>query len=228
MAAKHHILLLGGTGICGLLFAQAALHDGHTLTLYARTPSKVPAAMAANPNLHIIKGDLGDAEGLKAAAACGADTFVSVAGPTLGKRGGTPITNALKILYPLLLANGTTKRVMVLSTASYSAPQDTASLKWFVAIQCYIKVIGGDTYEEISGFTKETVALGSAIEWTVFRVPLLKGEELGAGGEVNTAWVGDKRGKDGLHLDRGRLVRWVLKEMDEKKWVGLCPLLSNA
>jgi NAD dependent epimerase/dehydratase family enzyme len=89
MTSKHHILLLGGTGICGLIFTQAALKAGHSLTLYVRTPSKIPTELSSNANLNIIQGELGDAEGLKKAAACGADLFISLAGPTMGKREGT-------------------------------------------------------------------------------------------------------------------------------------------
>jgi Trk K+ transport system NAD-binding subunit len=89
MSAKYHFLLFGGTGICGRIFTQAALEAGHTLTLYVRNPSKIPAEFAANPNLHTIQGELSDEEELKKAAACGADIFVCLAGPTLGKREGT-------------------------------------------------------------------------------------------------------------------------------------------
>lgn len=118
---------------------------------------------------------------------------------------------------------------MILSTASYSAPQDSRSLKWFMAINCYIKVIGGDTYEEITGMAKETVKLGDRVGWTVFRVPLLKGKRLGENeGGVNAVFVGDKGGRDGLGLDRGRLARWILRELGEGKWVGMCPMLANA
>lgn len=89
MASKHHILLLGGTGICGLIFTRAAVEAGHHLTLYIRNPAKLPVDLSSNPNIHIIQGELGDTDGLKKAAACGADVFVSLAGPTLGKREGT-------------------------------------------------------------------------------------------------------------------------------------------
>ncbi|KAF8846936.1 NAD(P)-binding protein [Acephala macrosclerotiorum] len=229
---KYHILLLGGSGICGLIFTRAALEAGHTLTLYVRTPSKIPEDLSSNTRLSIIQGELGDEEGLKKAAACGADVFISFAGPTLGRREGTPITNAVKILYPALLSTKTYKRILILSTASYTAPEDRASLKWWVAINCYIKVIGGDTYTEIRGMAEETVSLGEKISWTLFRVPLLRGEKLDDDwnkGElgVEACYVGDRKGRDGLFLDRGRLARWVLGELDEGKWVGCSPLVSN-
>lgn len=115
-----------------------------------------------------------------------------------------------------------------------------------------MRVIGGDAYTEISGITKETVALGEGVDWTVFRVPLLKGSqwdkrvtngkgdsieqvhgeentaETDGRDEVDAAWVGDEKGRDGLFLDRSRLARWILKELEERKWVRLCPILANA
>jgi NAD dependent epimerase/dehydratase family enzyme len=87
--AKHHILLLGGTGICGLIFTEAALRARHTLTLYVRTPFKIPPELSSNSNLNVIQGEFDDEEAMKKASGCGADIFISLAGPTLGKREGT-------------------------------------------------------------------------------------------------------------------------------------------
>lgn len=132
----------------------------------------------------------------------------------INAKSSQPITNALKILYPLLLSTGNFKRILILSTPSYSAPQDTRSIKWFVSINFYIRPLGGDSYREIRGMALETVDLGDSIEWTVFRVPLLQGTELIEGSlepKVYAAYVGDKQGRDGLFLERSRLVRWVLQ-----------------
>jgi hypothetical protein len=135
----------------------------------------------------------------------------------------------LKILYPLLLSNGTTKRILALSTASYSAPEDQTSLIWWLGINVYVRGIGGDAYTEIRGIAEETVALGEQINWTVFRVPALHGKTLDTNpGEVNACYIGDRRGRDGIFLDRGRLARWILGELDEGKWIGACPTLANA
>jgi len=228
-APIHHVLLLGGTGLCGLMFTRVALGAGHRVTLYVRSPEKIPADLKGDENLSVIEGDLGDVEGLKKAASCGADVFLSFAGPTLGKRDGTPITDCLRTLYPLLLENSTTTRFLVLSTASYKALEDKHSLKWSIAINFYIKLLGGDTYKEINGISNETVALGDKAEWTLFRLPLLRGTELHKDdGKVRTAYIGDEHGDDGLSVDRSRVVWWALKEIDEKKWVGKCPTLANA
>ena len=99
---RFHILLIGGTGICGLVFTKAAIQAGHAVTLYVRNPSKIPPELASRPGVHVIQGELGDEEGLKKAAACEADTFVSLAGPTLGERNGTvyllPCSNSMGML----------------------------------------------------------------------------------------------------------------------------------
>jgi NAD dependent epimerase/dehydratase family enzyme len=100
MNTKHHILLLGGTGLCGLIFTKAALEAGHHLTLLVRTPSKIPADLSSHASLHVIQGELGDEQAIKKAAECGADVFVSLAGPTLGKREGTVrIATCLLLIY---------------------------------------------------------------------------------------------------------------------------------
>lgn len=95
MSVYHHILLLGGTGACGHIFVRAALDQGHRLTLYARSPSKLPSDLAAHPNIEVIEGTYEDVTGLSRAASCGADTFISLAGPTIGKRNGTVSRNRM-------------------------------------------------------------------------------------------------------------------------------------
>jgi hypothetical protein len=60
---------------------------GHKLTLYVRSPSKVPKDISDNENVTIIQGTLEDEEGLKKAATSGASIFVSFAGPTYGSKG---------------------------------------------------------------------------------------------------------------------------------------------
>ena len=98
MATKYHILALGGTGLCGQIFTRAALDAGHRLTLYVRTPSKLPSDLADHANLEVLQGTYDSVDGLSKAAACGADVFISLAGPTLGRREGTVRTQRTPFL----------------------------------------------------------------------------------------------------------------------------------
>jgi hypothetical protein len=57
------------------------------LTLYVRTPSKLPADISDSPQVTVIEGELQDVDGLKKAASSGAKIFVSFAGPMGGFKG---------------------------------------------------------------------------------------------------------------------------------------------
>jgi hypothetical protein len=86
----------------------------------------------------------------------------------------------------------------------------------------YLLVRGA--YQEINGFTPLVTNLpADQVEWTVFRVPILRN---GEAREVHAGFVGDKG--VGVMLERKALAEWVLKEMEERNWVGKCPAVSNA
>jgi UDP-glucose 4-epimerase len=54
-----NIFLTGGTGFIGSYVAKALLDAGHTVSVLARNPQKLPA-LAELPGIHIIKGTLSD------------------------------------------------------------------------------------------------------------------------------------------------------------------------
>lgn len=60
------------------------------------------------------------------------------------------------------------------------------------------------------------------MNWTVFRVPQLKD---GAAVPIKDGFVGEGVG---MKIERKALAEWVLKEMEEGKWIGKCPAVSNA
>lgn len=70
-----------------MIFSEKALAAGHILTLYVRTPSKLPDAIAKHANVTVIKGTLEDVKGLEKAASCDATVFVSFAGPAFRHKG---------------------------------------------------------------------------------------------------------------------------------------------
>lgn len=92
--SKKHILVLGATGLCGQLLIKESLNQGHKLTLYVRNPSKLTKETLDNDQVNVIEGEFDNLDGLKEAANCGADVFICVAGPTLGKRNGK-VSNSL-------------------------------------------------------------------------------------------------------------------------------------
>lgn len=47
------VLVLGGTGPAGICLLRELLHRKHKVVAYARTPSKVPEDLAADPLLEV-------------------------------------------------------------------------------------------------------------------------------------------------------------------------------
>ena len=62
-----HILVLGATSPSGQAFVETALAAGHTLTIHARTPTKLPLAIQSHEKVEVIKGTLDDIPSLLAA-----------------------------------------------------------------------------------------------------------------------------------------------------------------
>jgi hypothetical protein len=187
-----------------------------------RNPGKLPAEFIGNANVSVVKGTLEDRTQWLQAAACGATIFVSFAGPTLRGAKGTPITDAMKSIFPLLEANKF-RRALILGTCSFRAPRDTGSLKW-TALITFIKLMNKSVYDEFSGLgTFVTSQDPAVLRWTLFRVPVLHDDPASP---VKATFIG--AGDDGMYISRKSIASWVLSEMGEdSRWVGETPLLCN-
>ena len=75
-----HLLILGGTGPCGIQLIQQALEVNHTVVIYARSPQKLPAHTSASPSVTVVEGQLTDKEKLSAAMS-GVHAVLSALGP---------------------------------------------------------------------------------------------------------------------------------------------------
>jgi hypothetical protein len=219
----RHILIFGSTSPLGLAFCLAALRDSHTLTLYIRNASKLPASISSSPSVTTIVGDLANVTALETAVSCGAATCVSFLGPVLSnlKKGHRPVTNGYELIVPLLCKYDYT-RVLITSTASYSIPEDRFSL-WYALIVWSVYLFFRPAFEEINGFTPLVVGLplDAGLKWTVFRVPVL------VNGETRTVKAG-YLGDVGIKAERKGVAEWVMREMEEEQWVGKCPAVANA
>ncbi|KAF2731692.1 hypothetical protein EJ04DRAFT_566594 [Polyplosphaeria fusca] len=218
---SRHILVLGGTSASGVDFCLAALRDGHTLTLFVRNANRIPAEIASHVNK--VVGQLNDATAVERAISCGAKTCVSFIGPVAQelKKGHKPVTDGYALILPLLRKHNYT-RLLSISTASYRAPQDGFSLLTSILVYL-VYLFGNAAYQEINGFTPLIASISTEeLEWTVARVPVLR---KGEAKEVKAGFVGQGVS---IMLERKGLAEWMLKELEERKWVGKCPVLGNA
>jgi uncharacterized protein YbjT (DUF2867 family) len=79
------VAVFGATGKIGRHVIDQLLAAGHTVTAYARNPTKLTTT---HPNLTVIQGGLDDPAGIGRAVA-GADAVISALGPSL-RRGARP------------------------------------------------------------------------------------------------------------------------------------------
>ena len=70
--------LLGATGRTGLPFLSQSLARGHFVTIYVRSVSKLPAAVASHPHLRTFTGALHDADKIALALRASAPDVVYI------------------------------------------------------------------------------------------------------------------------------------------------------
>ena len=87
----------------------------------------------------------------------------------------------------------------------------------------FIYLFVNSAYKEITTFSPLITSVPvDELKWTLFRVPLLQD---GEAKPVKAAYVGE--GVKATFQRKGMAI-WLLEEMDENKWVGKCPMLSDA
>lgn len=62
-------------------FCNQALKAGHSLIIFARTPSKLPPNIKDSPKVSIIQGEFADPGAREKAAKSGADVLATFMGP---------------------------------------------------------------------------------------------------------------------------------------------------
>ena len=218
------LLILGGTGPCGLQLIEQALQLNHTLVVYVRSPQKLPEPISTSPSVTVIVGSLTDAEKLGAAME-GVHAILSALGPAV-KNGpfhpsNTPLAQAYALILDLMKQKNV-KRLIALGTPSMTDEHDRFSPVMAFLVNG-VNVFAHNAY-------KDVVAIGQTIRavppnevvWTIARVPLLteKPEK-----DVIAGYVGD--GKTKTKLSRAAFAAFVLKELEENKWCGKAPLISS-
>ncbi|KXS99545.1 hypothetical protein AC578_4275 [Pseudocercospora eumusae] len=207
----RHIILLGATGPSGLAFAETALASGHQLTIYARNTSKLPSSIQSHAKVKTIKGEFSDSDKVKEALSSSATILVSFLGPSIPlKDKGTPVRNFYS------------KPSSHLSSISKSPGMQRSKGPLWLCCVSLIRIFFKAAWDEVRGIGAATSSLDvKEIPWTVFGVPLLTNGEAKA---TKARFVGKGAG---LVLGRKSLAVWLLQEIEEGKWIGLCPAISE-
>ncbi|KAJ5572722.1 hypothetical protein N7450_009706 [Penicillium hetheringtonii] len=210
------ILILGATGPTGILTVQAALERNHIVTIYARTPSKLPSTIFNHPNIKVIRGDLTDTEALSSAIQ-GQDAIISLLGPA-GNVVGTPFTDAYRLIFPLM-KRWEVKRILAMGTASIPDENDGFSIIAFLGI-LLIRILANSAYRDI-------VSVGKRLRKTDW-IGLFSGWGSWENGEPKSSKAGYV-GKNGWAMknQRADVATWLIDEVenDDSEWIRKKPAI---
>lgn len=221
------------------LYVRASSRSKLTSVLSSATTTDTQAS-----KIRIIEGDLTDESAICTALSANGifpkvTAVISVLGAYMSlyhfltRTKPTPIADALRsIVVPAMRAMAV-KRILVLSTPSFQVPGENKQMSWGWYLNGMLPVVvvpQGNA--EMKGIAHAVMgnSLGrleqrEGLEATVFRVPLLTegSREL----EVRAFVLGGEGNTENKTLSRRSMVRWLLKELDEKEWIGKSPMLCN-
>lgn len=116
------------------------------------------------------------------------------------------------------------RRILVLSTPSGYKPEgETLSWSWTFLAVIMPRAAAPQGDAEMRGIAEVTVRQDD-LDWTVYRIPHLN--ELEDDKEVVVGLINSEyRGT--TELSRLSLAKWILKELEEKRWIKQAPMVSN-
>ena len=215
------IVVLGGTGPCGILLIEEALAAKHIVVVYARNPQKLPAHLNEHPDVTIIKGELEDSKTLDTALA-GADAVLSALGPSFGNPSGTPIARGYAALLEVMRRQGV-KRLIALGTPSIKDEHHDKFSTVYSMMVTAVSYGARSAYKDIVA-VGEVIRASEDIDWTIVRVPVLKNER---NREVRAGYIGDGEAGAGYTLARLGFAVFVLRELEKGEWIKRSPLITS-
>lgn len=220
-----HVLVLGATSSTGISLVRETLDSGHTVTIYARSPRKLPEPFSSNPSITIIQGQLTDVDSINKAMV-GVDAVLSVLGPPSASGFSytldTPIARAYTLIIDAMKQHHV-KRLIALSTASFEDGQDRFSLSYALLVGI-VRLFAKGAYKEVRAIGEIIRSQGKDedLEWTIVRVPFLTDS---IRKDAIAGYVGD--GRITVTLSRIGFAAWVVRELEEGQWKWKVPQLSD-
>lgn len=208
-----NITVFGATGGTGREVVKQALADGHRVTAYVRTPSKLTIEHDA---LTVVQGELDSAEKL-ATALAGADAVISALGPTANKPGNLLTSGMQRII--MAMKSVDVKRLIATTGAGVPDPNDKPKLINRI-LELALKLFAKHVLSASKGMVE--AIRNSGLDWTLARAPRLTDKP--ATGNLKVGYVGEGLG---TQLTRADYARFLLDQLSDDQWVQKAPALSN-
>jgi len=208
------LTIFGATSGTGKQLVEQALTAGSYVVAYARNPSKLDFM---HKDLTIVEGELADQKMIEHAVS-GADVVISVLGPRGGSK-DKPITQGMQNIITAMNKYGV-RRLIVSSTLSVKDPNDMADFKAKVLVN-FVKLTMRSAYEEIISVAE--IVRKSDLDWTILRLTTLNNNP--KSGEVRVGYLG--KGEVGMRISRADLAEFMLKQIQNIKYLRQSPVISN-
>ena len=206
------IVVFGASRGVGFQVVKQALEVGHGVTAFVRSPEKFEIQ---HENLTVFEGDALDAQAVEKAIA-GQTAVVSALGPTR-----PPIPHMMEISAKNIVAGMArhgVRRLVSTTGAGVRQPEDQpkfADLFIGFLLNLLAKAVVLDSAENVK------VIQASDLDWTIVRYPRLMD-----GAHTRKYKVGYVSKDSSTQLSRADGADFVLKELEEQKWLRKLPVVS--
>ena len=205
------LCVIGATGGVGRHFVEQALGEGHEVTAFVRTPSKLDLKHAS---LHLVQGDVMDTRSL-AHAVRGQDAVVCSLGSASLKKNTLRSEGTRHVVEAMTQAGVT--RLLVVSSMGVgdSHKQLTLFAKFFVATLIRHPIADHEV--------QEAIVRESNLDWTIVRPSGLSDDPVSGSYKVG---VGPEL--KGSRIARADVAHFLLAELNDPQWSGQAPSITNA
>jgi len=206
------VAIFGGTGQTGRFVVEKALAAGHEVKVLARTPSKLALQ---HENLHVLAGDVLDAERVDEVIT-GTDAVISILAPPSNEPTYI-ISQGMENIIDAMKRHGV-QRIVASAGAGVRMPDDQPNVIDKV-VGVALNVFSKHVVEDMRRVVAKLQASG--LDWTVVRAPKLTDKP--AQGNLKVGYVGEID----PFLAREDMAAFMLEQVNESRWVGKAPALSN-
>ena len=208
------ITVFGATGGTGKQLVEQALAAGYEVVAYARDPSKLDIN---HERLTVVPGELSDQASIENAIR-GADAVLSTLGPR-GRSRDKPITRGMQNIIATMKKQNV-RRLIITSTLSAEDPNDKPDLRTGAMVNL-VEITMNAAYEDIVSVAEMTRT--SDLDWTIVRLAMLNNKP--KTGKVKAGYLG--RGEVGTRISRADIADFMLKQVDDTKYLRRAPAISN-
>jgi putative NADH-flavin reductase len=204
------ILIFGATGTVGRELVTQGLEMGHTVTAFARDPSKLAISHA---NLEIIEGGVMDSAVVDPAVA-GHDAVLVALGA--GSKGQVRSTGTRNIIQAMQKSG--TRRLVCLSTLGVGDSRGNLNFLWkYIMFGMLLRAAYADHV------TQENEVIRSGLDWTIVRPSAYTDGE--RTGNYRHGFSANEKGLK-LKISRADVADFVLTQLADDSYIGMTPGVS--